>query len=221
MRAARLAGSRSARNCAASCAVGRVPMTSRKARRRKTASEERKAGWMSKRLRRSKTGASMGDCADRGAGLSKVGLRARSAPVATPVAVTARKIANRDKRISIAELVYRSNPGGREKFWLCGGEEAMPPWVRWFVGFVKIARNVGNTGLLGFERGGASHSDGGDDSRWPSCGGGAKKQRPSPRPCPSRRHRGGLKHGGPLHQFLGGATWPGSWTWSATGLASR
>src|ERR1035438_3003669 len=69
---------------------------------------------MSKRLRRSKTRASMGDCADRGAGLSQDGLRARSAPVATPATVTARKIANRDKRIWIAELVYSSNPGGRE-----------------------------------------------------------------------------------------------------------
>src|ERR1035441_1732444 len=170
MRAARLAGSRSARNCTASWAVGRVPMTSRKARRRKTASEERKAGWMSRRLRRSKTRASMGDCADRGAGLSKVGLRARSAPVATPVAVTARKIANRDKRISIAELVYRSNPGGREKFRFCGVRKLCHLGFVGFVGFIKIARNVGNTGLLGFERGGASHSDGGDDSRWPSCG---------------------------------------------------
>src|ERR1017187_6473978 len=131
MRAARLAGSRSARNCAASCAVGRVPMTSRKARRRKTASEERKAGWMSRRLRRSKTRGAMGDCADRGPGLSKVGLRARSAPVATPVAVTARKIANGDKRIWIAELDYRSNPEVGEKFRFYGGEEAMPPWVRW------------------------------------------------------------------------------------------
>src|ERR1035437_7704464 len=50
MRAVRLAGSRSARNCAASWAVGRVPMTSRKARRRNTASEERLAGWVSRGL---------------------------------------------------------------------------------------------------------------------------------------------------------------------------
>src|ERR1035441_32281 len=86
---------------------------------------------MSRRLRRSKTRASMGDCADRGAGLSKVGLRARSAPVATPATVTARKIANGDKRIWIGEIVYRSNPWVGEKFRFCGGEEAMPPWVRW------------------------------------------------------------------------------------------
>src|ERR1035441_3356694 len=79
---------------------------------------------MSRRLRRSKTRASMGDCADRGAGLSKVGLRARSAPVAAPATVTARKIANRDKRIWIAGMVYRSNPLVGEKFWLCGGEES-------------------------------------------------------------------------------------------------
>src|ERR1035437_9504764 len=122
MRAARLAGSRSARNCAASCAVGRVPMTSRKARRRNTASEARQAGWISRRLRRSKTRASMGDWAGRGAALSKVGLRARSAPAATPAALTARNIANRDKRIWIAELVYRSNPLVGEKFWFCRRE---------------------------------------------------------------------------------------------------
>src|ERR1035441_1609445 len=81
---------------------------------------------MSRRVRRSKTRASMGDCADRGAGLSKVGLRARSAPVAAPATVTAtvtaRKIANRDKRIWIAEIVYRSNPEVGEKFWLCEWE---------------------------------------------------------------------------------------------------
>src|ERR1022692_442506 len=74
---------------------------------------------MSRRLRRSKTRASMGDCADRGAGLSKVGLRARSAPVAAPATLTARKIANGDKRIWIAELVYRSNPWVGEKFRFC------------------------------------------------------------------------------------------------------
>src|ERR1035438_208166 len=105
---------------------------------------------MSRRLRRSKTRASMGDCADRGAGLSKVGLRARSAPVATPVAVTARKIANGDKRIWIAELVYRSNPRGREKFRFCGVRKLCHLGFVGFVGFIKIARNVGNTGLLGF-----------------------------------------------------------------------
>src|ERR1035437_5754999 len=100
-------------------------MTSRKARRRNTASAERLAGWMSRRLRRSKTRASMGDCADRAAALSKVGLRARSAPTATPGAtagatggaVTARKIATGDKRIWIGEIVYRCNPLVGEKFW--------------------------------------------------------------------------------------------------------
>src|ERR1039458_4699351 len=110
MRAARLAGSGSARNCEASPAVGRVPMTSRKARRRKTASELRLAGRISSRLSRSKTRASIGDCADRGAALSKVVLRARSAPVAA--AVAARKIANRENRIPIAEFVYRREPRG-------------------------------------------------------------------------------------------------------------
>src|ERR1035437_882700 len=98
-------------------------MTSRKARRRNTASAERLAGWMSRRLRRSKTRASMGDCADRAAALSKVGLRARSAPTATPAAVTARKIATGDKRIWRAAVVYRCNPLVGEKFWFSALEQ--------------------------------------------------------------------------------------------------
>src|ERR1022692_885590 len=90
-------------------------MMSRKARRRKTASEERLAGGMSRRLRRSKTRASMGDWADRGAALSNVGLSARS----EAAAVTARQIANRENRIWMTESstggtrgVGRSSGGG-------------------------------------------------------------------------------------------------------------
>src|SRR5450759_3562909 len=76
---------------------------------------------MSRRFRRSNTRASMGDSADSAAGLSKVGLRARSAPATVTAAVTARKIANRDKRIWIAEIIYRCNPLVAEKFWFAGG----------------------------------------------------------------------------------------------------
>jgi hypothetical protein len=60
----------------------------------------------------------------RGAALSKVGLRARSAPGAETAVETARKIANRDRRIWIAKPVNRTNPGGGEKFWFCGWRAA-------------------------------------------------------------------------------------------------
>src|ERR1035437_2777166 len=143
MRAARLAGSRSARNWEASCAVGRVPMTSKKARRRNTASEGRVAGGISRRVRRSNTRASMGDCADRAAALSKVGLRARSAPTATPAAVTARKIATGDKRIWRAEIVYRCNPLVGEKFWIWQAKAPAPPYA-----------TLGSLGSLGSDKSG-------------------------------------------------------------------
>ena len=138
MRAARLAGAGSARKSEASWAVGRVPMMSRKARRRKTASEERLAGCMSRRFRRSKTRASMGDWADRGAALSKVGLSARS----EAAAVTARQIANREDRIWMVESstdrtrgVGRSSGGGPAGSWRWGasgfiGAAWQKKWVR-------------------------------------------------------------------------------------------
>ena len=101
---------------------------------------------MSRRLRRSKTRASIGDCADRGAALSKVGLRARSEGAAT----AARQMANRENRIWMNKSTDRTLWVERSS----GGMNARKLrhlGFAGFIGFIEIGRNDGNSGLLGFK----------------------------------------------------------------------
>jgi hypothetical protein len=75
--------------------------------------------------------------------LSKVGLSARS----EAAAVTARQIANRENRIWIAELVYRSNPWGGEKFWFSPEERVSGNGTR-FVWYGEGRAGCGAVGAV-------------------------------------------------------------------------